>query len=718
MPISIISFRFRAFCLAIAALIFPGCDKPGSDANGSAEGVVTSQVEKAPATDMTQLAQQYGFAAMLNKNVEAFSSGYQLQKVWAAISNSKWANGVLSLKELKQNPEFMEMVSQWKSSMGGQIREKLESVLGTEVHLVMPHGFSEKLKPWIDAYQTMYWQMIQADLMEKAGGQASENSQEKLQQAIMAHLPTLLKCEIPPVVLVSKAVKSKKEIDEIFGGLAEGKLPLPPTAMEFGEFEVGPKHKFNFLHIKAKELLPPNIEETLQALLGDPVKARQSRARLAAKKVELSWGWVGDYFVIGLGPDHEHIKLAISPEKSALAIPEVLKHASEFASKKPISLSYASKEYQQAFVTKPDLMGGFDALSGFLSGTLKQEQLVKMREDVEKLNERVKEFAAMEFDPSVAVTYLENGIYFESRGGQRMGKMLDSSKALSFSRLADAHSGIFINAREAQGGVKLADLVEHTSTMVWNWYDTFGQQMVPEESRPQAQAFQMMAVPMAKQIWSALRNLGKALGSEAAFIIDLNGPMPKLPDAPPAIAGGKLPRIAFVAHLKDRAAASEAWKGFAKVMDDLRKLGGEAAPPVGESTMKKVGDTEVHSIPIPMPIPAEDVLPNVTITNDRWIVSTSSSFSQDLATKPSESGAAMGYHAAANFTSIWNFADGWLKIADQMVPPDKAAEYQANRPLLGSLLELARSMVSAELKISETAGKMHMSGHLKLQDIP
>jgi hypothetical protein len=204
------------------------------------------------------------------------------------------------------------------------------------------------------------------------------------------------------------------------------------------------------------------------------------------------------------------------------------------------------------------------------------------------------------------------------------------------------------------------------------------------------------------------------------LVIDLNGTMPKLPDMPPFLADGKAPRIAYVAELKDRAALTESWKGFASIIKQVTALLAENAPQtIPEPQMKKEGDVEIHFVPLP--IETGDLLPHIAISKDRWIISSSPSYSKELAAKPTGGGAPLGIQGVISFSALWNFGESWLgvvdKNAEQMLGARDAKEFKQIRPLLDTVLQLARSLQSAEVKCFEEGGKARTSLFLKIEDL-
>ena len=674
----------------------------------------------APTSDAAKLAGQYGFVAMLPKDVDGFATYYHLHDVWAALANSKWAAELMAMQPIKENPQVQQALQQWKSPQGEKAREMLESIFGSEFSIVLPTSFGEKMKPLMDVYTKLMETYFQRAIMASISGKpmTPEQTQQMFRDAAPEMLPMLAKCDIPPMLIVAKAVKSKADIDEAFKTLtAMVGVQLPP-AFEVGSFKVADKYEFQSLHVSAKKLVPPQVEPQLKEMLGDEAKAKEAMGLISSKNAELAWGWVGDNFVLSLGADHSQVRFAASAAESALSIPAIAQHAAQYAEKNPAAIGYMSKATLKRFGTEISFVPQFNAISEELGSILKPDQITGMRNDVQKLEGKAKEIFTPQHDDMVGVNYFENGLHSETFGGTRFTAMLDASKPLTFTSLAGPAALFLMDGRSSASSVKITDFIEDAAVTAWSWYEKYGRTMVPEGERQGATMVEMMALPMVKQLWNSSRTLGKALGSESALVLDLGGTMPKLPDMPPFLAEGKIPRIAWVSEMRDRAGVSEAWKGFSSLIKQLTALAPQGAVP--EPQMKKDGDTELHFIPLP--IPTDDLLPHIAITKDRWIISTSPSLTSELAAKPATAGAqALSTDWQMNFGALWSFADVWLKVADKniekMSGPADAKEFQQMRPTIITALKLARSIVSAKMQLTEEAGQARASAHLKLEDI-
>ena len=719
----------------VIATAFTACDKksadqpaPPSGATPAAPGEPAKAIEKvksavAPAAvDVAAISGAYGIAAMLPKDVEGFGVNYRLHDLWVKLSESNWAKTFINLPILKKEPKFQQSLQQWNSPQAMKGREILESVLGVEFAAVECAGFTEKFMPWVDLIGELQAMNFQRGFMTAMSGGQPPDSQKLLREAMPELIPALVKCDVPPLLFAFKALKSKAEMDAVLSmGIAKLGEKLPP-GVAIGKFKVSDKYDFQAITLDAAKLVEAMQEEMIRGqlaeLLGDEAKAKETVATLKKKHIEIAWGWVGDYLILSLGSDHAHVKFAGGPADSALAIPAVARRAVEFAAKKPLSVGYAAAPMLEKLHGKLEFADAFKKVSDELSTLLKPEHIAAMQADVKKFEGKAQALYAAKFDPMISVSYLEGGIRAETFGGAQM-TALDGSKPLSFASLLTPAAFAFANSRSnpANDG-KVADLIEDGTGMLWGWYDKYGRTMVPEDERASAGMAEAMALPMLKDLWASGRKLSKALGNETAFILDLNGNMPKIPNLPPNLAEGKVPRIAWVAQMKDRAGVSEAWAGFSKV---IKQLAAFAPGGVPDPVMKKDGEVELHYLELP--IPTDDLLPHVAISKDRWIISTSPSFTKELTSKaPATGGSPLGAEMRMQMPAVCDLADAWLKVVDKdpnafFHGSHDQKEYAELRPTFGDLLKLGRSIRSLEWRMFSEEGASRNSMHLKLEDV-
>ncbi len=723
--------------LAIATT-FVACDKKTADqtakpptapgeAPGAAEKIVEAVKEVvAPATpaDLAKIRDAYGIAAQLPKDVEAFSVNLRLHDLWVKLSNSNWSAVLVNLPVLKQDPKFQQFLQQWNSPQAAKAKDILEALLGNEIAVAYPAGFTEKAMPWIDLFAEVQGLQMQRAIMTAMSGGRPPDSAKVLREAAPEIVPALVKCDFPPMLIALKAAKAKADIDGGIGmALQQLGMRLPP-GVGIGKFKLADKYDFQNVTLNAAKLIEAMQEEKIRAqladMLGDEAKAKQAVEALKKKTIEIAWGWVGDYLFVSFGADHAHLKFAGSDADSALAIPTVARRAAQFLDKKPLGLGYASAGMFEKLHGKLEFADAFKKISDELNGLLKPEQITAMQADVTRIEGKAQALYAAKFDPMVSVSFWEGGIRGEGFGGTRQ-TAFDTSKPLTFGSLLSKSVFFFADGRcnPANEG-KYADLIEESAATLWSWYEKYGRTMVPENERQGAAMIEAMGVPMVKDFWAACRTMAKALGDETAFVLDLNGSVPKIPNLPPAFADGKVPRIAWVAELKNRAGVSEAWKGFDKIIKQVAAFAPGGAP-IPAPQLKTEGDVEIHFIE--PPIPTDDFLPHVAISKDRWILSSSPSLTKEISSKASATGGApMGSEWRLQVPAVCDLAEAWLKAIDKnpavfMRSSYDQREFAKLRPTFGDLVRLGRGIQSLEWRVFSEGSETRNSTYLKLEDI-
>lgn len=736
--------RLHTLFAPVAALAvatsFTACEKPGKKtteqpglppsppADPAPQPAKAAPAPAVPSADIAALRAAYGFAARLPKDIEAFSANYRLHDLWEKLSGSKWSATLLALPVVKETPELQRFLGQWQSLPEAQMAKNLlEAFLGAEVVVAEPVGFTDKFLPWVDLIGDFQALNFQRGLMAGMSGGKPPDSAKLLRDAAPELIPALVKCEIPPLFFAFKAGKAKADIDK---GLAEGikqmSAQLPP-GVELGQFKFADKYDFQTLTLTARKAIAPGMEARLQLqlkeLLGDEDKAKDVMKSILAKHAELAWGWVDEYFILSLGTDHSHLKLASGDADSVLSIPAVARRGTQFLGKNPLGLGYGSAAMFGKIHRPMEFAKQFNALTDELQGLIKPEHLTAMRADVKRLEGKAQGIFTTKFDPAVGVDYWDGGIRGESFGGVRQ-TALDTTKPLGFSSLFTPSTFLLLDSRaNSVTSKKFTDFIEEGAATVWGWYEKYGRTMVPEGERQGAAMVEAIAIPIVKDFWNSSRQLGKALGDESAVVFDLNGEMPKVPNLPPGFANGKAPRLAWVWELKDRAAVAEAWKGFDKIIKQLAAFipQGAADKDMFQPQMKMDGDTELHFVPLP--VPTGDLLPNITITKDRWILSTSPTLGKELASKATATGGTpFGCEWRMQFPALCDLGDAWVKLLAKDMPqsrpnsPGGMAEV-SRMQMVTDILRLARSIEAMEMRIFEEESQSRTSLFLKLEDL-
>lgn len=695
--------------------------------------------------DLAKIASSYGFVSRLPKDVEGFYVTYRLHESWIAFANSQWANTFISLEKIKNQPFFQEISNEWKSSEGLKIRELLESTLGQEIMIVLPAGCGEQLSTIVRASKKLDILGVRIDLTERLNPSSElESYLQIFQDAMPELLPALKECELPPLLIISKAIKSKSDLEAGIKNVIETVEKLLSIKLKKGTFKVAEKYEFNYVRASTRDLLSEELESFLEFLSDDDTDETLAMEMDAAvedvaadrkltenvntaetpgiidKNIEIAWGWIDDYLVLSLGKDSRHIKIAENISDSALSIPEISLRTVQFSEKKPTDLVYVSKKlYGENLEIESftQTANRFSALLEQLSVAIKPEQMQEMHNLAQKFEDRFKALFPKKYDSSVGVGYLEKGFHYESFGGSRL-MMCEGSQSLRFANLTLPSAFIVLNWRQSNGPEKMANFIEEAAVSVWHWLEQ-NESSIPLFKHPQFILLKAQILPNLKNLWSANCKLSHALGSEKAIIVDLNGDLQGIQGVPPFFTNGKIPRFSYVSELKDRKGVSEAWDtlGTSELSSSALLLGNLMHK--YSKQMKMEGETELYYLSFAESF--KDAMPHFGISKDLWWLGTSPDLSKEMVVSPDKSGQPLAMDFKINFSLLWNYATQWLKILNEnsnhINTPDEAKQFQETGLILDFTLNLARSIQSLEMKVSDEKGQTQTSIYLKYQDI-
>lgn len=649
----------------------------------------------------------YGLAARLPKDTEGFASAYRLRGLLDSFLQSNFLKKVMANEKLVKELDLDDFKHALENDP--QVKEYANlaaDVFGGEISIVAPAGFSEKFAAIFKAMPALGATMFVA----RAVGPGESSGPPK---ELLPVLESVSALEVPPLLLSLKAGKHKETLQALIGQ-AIAQIPGDVTSkLEEGKFESGGA-SFESFTIRVGKVMDDNdkkqMERELGKAFGDEAKGAALAKRLQAKTVEIAWGWLDDYLILSIGSDHSHVKF-VSNAESVLTHPDVAARAAQVAAKQPIAFAYTSQKMQHAF---GELGGILDMLVGYAELGQKAGAPVKLDTVIEELKALDKKADAIwPNDASAAVDALwwDGGLHGESWGGAKL-RGFDSSKPLTLPSLAGEKTFLMLAGREN---------IAH-SDKVWNFVEEFGvslfsvyqkdlKQMLPSDAAAGAAMGEAFAVPLVKELWKSVQNFRAAMGAESAFLVNLDGAMPNIPGAgvPPDIAAkGRIPRIAWVSELKDRAKLAESWTGMKSLISSATSL---IAMQTGktiksEPIEKKEGAVEMYGYELPMDL--GDVWPHAAITGSQYYLSTSPSFTKELAAKPASAASPnLGLKGSVNFPALWNFAEAWSKIIPHREDEGEMIEFA---------LSLARSIGALDVAAGEEGGQTHTTLHWTIRD--
>ncbi len=493
-------------------------------------------------------------------------------------------------------------------------------------------------------------------------------------------LPYAKDLDIPPMVLGFKITSQKAALDS---ELAQAATGLPPF-VETGTFNVG-SQPFKSFAVTASKALPPQQQEMLKSVvaknISDPQQADQTTQALLARRFEIAYGYVGDYFIVSLGPDHSQLQFAASYADSLLARPEVQAVAG-YTGKPVLTFSWSSAELQAECRQEFQMTAIYEEVKQQVAQTFSAADVTKLEADLKRIDEEANGFMKHDFTPMVGVSYRDQGLHGEVFGGMKLN---GAPPAMKFTGVPTASTFLWVD--------QLSNQAMNDAFRIWfedlcaTSYDTFqraGITLIPPDKRMGIAMIQSLAVPKLVEFYKISRDqFAKSLGSENAFAMDLSGEIPDLPMLPPQFhTGGKLVRMAYLSDVRDRALLDESWKSYFKLSGDILQMTPAASAfPSGlpQPTSEVVEGTSLSYYPLPMP--TGDLIPNVAVTDKTFIIGTSRSYSLELTKAALQSAPGMPNRLALdfrmNFKPAFDFANIWLAFAAQN--PDLVFKGNAER---------------------------------------
>jgi hypothetical protein len=670
---------------------------------------VRAQEAAAPAVALDSV---YGLAARLPKDTEGFASLYRLRPL---VEDFLKSNIVKKIKNHEQIARELELDDIERALDDPQFRQYVElaaEALGNELTIAVPAGFSEKFAALIKAAPMLQAGFFMARAVNIGpNGEAQPSGPPKELLPIIESMAAL---EMPPVILALNAGKQKEMLQALIGqGLNE--LPGEVTdKLESGKFEAGGV-SFDSFTLRVGKLLDDDdkrdMESDLGKAYGDEEKGKALAKKLQSKSVEIAWGWLDSHLILSIGPDHSHVKF-VSAADSVLTHPDVAARAAQVAAKNPIGFTYTSQQAQRTLA----------AAGGFFDTLLSLADMAKKAGAPVNLDNVTKELQALDAKAdalwpndavaSVGAIWWDGGLNAEAWGGAKM-RGLDSSKPLTFPSLASDKTFLLLAGRSDMAfSDKVWKFIEDTGVSIFSIYEKDVKGMMPDDVRQGAALGEAFGLPMVKELWKAVVNFRASLGAEAAILVNLDGAMPAIPGSPippDVVAKGRIPRVAWVSELKDRAKLTEAWGGVKSLLTNAAAI---VAAQTGtniktEPVTKKEGDVELYGFELPMDL--GDVWPHAAATASQYYLSSSPSFTKELAAKaPSAVSPALGLKAQVNFPALWIFADHWARLIPAGPEESEMIEFA---------LTLARAVGSLDVQAGEEAGQSHSKLRWTLKDI-
>lgn len=691
-----------------------------------------------PAVSVEQVAAKTGFAKHLPKGSVMVMN---LQK------------GAEITKKLRGSA-LGQLVEQFAKSEGNDINDVTEdpsfqefaTIAGEEVFFGIGEGGDQWLEGFIklSAESNFYQMEALVKLADKALGTGEEEEADSgmmmamgMREAFLLEMfkskdvqQMLSDLHMAPVYVgfkVSDDEKRQGYVKKLQGFADEAMQGMPFPILDEAKSDAG--NGFKGFVVKGDEiakLMETEGKEEMEKTLGEEAFKAYVDI-ISKKKLTFLVGEVDKYVVIFVGGTAEQLKLAKTADESMLADAE-MGFTKQFAEKDIIGLLYSSSSMQKVGYEH----GGYlkDLVRGILSGLKTSENFGDTRvleallgDVVAKENTIMAEHKASRMG---AVAYLEEGFKVDFFGG-------DNAPAYDFESkrtLAPLTQGddILFSASWVTNPAYMDKVLEYFDAIGSSSYQIAKQVSTLKVDEADFNEFQQGFTMFdndfkddALAIWKALRvDLTAGLGSESAIVVDINGEMPSVPEVPaPIIKNGKIPRIAFVSTVDDRAKLAGSWDNINKAAESLlakvEKFGGPKIP-MQRPMLSESKDLASWSFPVPFT--HQNCLPSLSLSDKLFVASTSPDFSKQLvgkydAAKTGEAGAEM----VLNFGPAFKLAADWVKLIDAegkgFLSEHELKEFQEGKEIFEKCLKASEEVEKLTIKCSKKNGEVHSTLHLK-----
>jgi len=689
------------------------------------------------------LDETFGFMSQIPQDVEAYSAFYNSRKVWQRLVNSK-AYAALRASHLFQHhfdrvPGTRKLLDFFSPNAQNAIsnpdvlawRHIAADALGDECFISLANGATQDLQTWQQLLKEFRTQQriheIKDIVAPLSGGKPNPSW---MPGALPALLPYIQSLQCPPFVAGFKMSSQKAALQDQIDRLRK---KLPPS-VAITSFNLGDK-PFTSWTFVAGSLIPADKQERMRAFLERNVQDKAAAdgylQALLSRKVEAAFGYVGDYFLVSIGPDHSHLKLAASPADSLLHRAE-LSVLTPYAGKTVWSACWTcQKLLEQASQRDFDLLPAFESIKPSLAASLSQKDIEQIESNLRRIDAKGQSLLHPTIiQPAVAVSYWQDGLRTEQYGGV-LPAGLATGKPLTFEP-ADLPSSFIWAGSQADPAFGPAFL-DWLDDLAKTSLDLYHRAVLPNLSGQKRPGFAMaeaLVMPRLTDLYHITRDqFLKSLGTESTLSVDLNGAIPALPQIPvPIQQEGRMMRIAVIREVADEKLLAQSWASYLALARQLSVFLPPKMQPSGglpEPQSKDLGGAEMFFYPLP--IDTGDLLPNITISAGKdFIASTSPAYSSEIS--DALKGAASGGVPSAlkidvRLTAAYDFAERWLNLAGEhpelffKQKPDAAARFTQNEPKLRSLLKGLRLLQGMEGRVFQENGGLRISIVLHIHDI-
>ncbi len=415
-------------------------------------------------------------------------------------------------------------------------------------------------------------------------------------------------------------------------------------------------------------------------------------AALKEKNIVISSGTLDSYLLTYIGDSEENCPLVETVEDS-LAANDAISFVDGFKGKKIVSFLYGEEGLVKSSITNSikDLTDGIrDGIAG-VDGLGDTRDLVGL---LDLVGEKESELLAMaKTNAFGGLAVLDEGAKFEFFGGVDSGAV-DYGSTRTLSGLGGGEETLFFANWVVDGEYdkRSTEFLQALFETAYGITEKIAGFEIDDTDFGQFQQgfalFNEKFRTDAAALWDGLVTSGDGLGNEAAFVIDLKGSVPPVPDVPQEVVDeGKFVRATLVAPVTDRAKLGEAWTKIDGALRNLLKTASEMSG--NEIPMQKPLTSERNgsiNYGFAFPFFNDDFWPSVTV-GDKWFAASTSKLQAfDLiGVAETAPGKEKGAVAEFDFDVLRKFAGEWLDLIDRLgekaIPdPDQLEQFRSELP--------------------------------------
>lgn len=721
--------------IAVGSISTSSCGKKEAHSNVPTENAITEKtgaaIEEVAVEAPSQfetLAAKAGFAKYLPKDTDSFWTLYDGADIAKRLLNSSIGKYVESLAA-EQGGSLEKLTS-------NQDFQQFAEIAGEELFFAVGDDGAEQMNNLEKAFQSsnFYQMRSMVELFAQSLKEEESIIDEEAYLKDWAKDPKTLEVfknvNTPPMYLGFKV--SDKEKRQAYVERLQGFGSMVLDEQLEGKEVLVAAEKDGFKGFAVKGELFAKLAESEGAekgaeFLGEET-LKQYLEAVKQKVIVVLAGEHEDYVVIFVGPGLEHLQFASSAEESVLAH-KGMEFAQQFAANDIAGLLYASNEvYQELLQNQSSIQDRVRGVIQGFKGTDAFGDTSVLEALLGDLVQREKDY----YVPFKAgrlgmVALFEDGFKVDMfYGGNAPAFDLVSKRQLS--KVGEGEDVLFsanwvCNQAQTELGLEYLDAI---GSGAYEATKLFCGMAMQTELAEFSMGFGML-VGMFKQdtlaLWGALRgDLASGLGAESAVVVDLKGELPAVPMIAEAlIKEAQVPRFSYLSTVKDRSKLASSWETVNKTAENLLKQASEmSGVQIPMQRPFKSESNGLASWTFQIPFAHQNCIPNVSVSDALFIVSTSLDFSNELAEafEKEPTGEPMA-EMQFNFAPLRELSTNWLNLVEQygaeMMGESDYEQFKMAKPRVEGFLKASESLEYFRVETKTEQAELRSTMHLKVK---